>query len=263
MPRLLQAAESERDAATPTNNRHNEAGVDVLASRRKLWSVLMSDEKTWDDEMRDRLRETLRRVILGELRLAKRGQAEILENCREAYIQDECPEDELDSFIHFAVDELDQAATQLASEKTGWPDETDCDRLDRVEKALRERGILLWQVSPCCDTCTRAEISDRIDEIDHRHPDFRDNIRGYAFFIDQNMPEMLVDSTQISVYLAYGWFSPDGSEVAPETYAANALNIARQVCECLREEGFEANWDGDLTRKIGLSLNWQRHTMLE
>jgi hypothetical protein len=32
---------------------------------------------------------------------------------------------------------------------------------------------------------------------------------------------------------------------------------------CLRDEGFEVNWDGDFARKIGVSLNWQRHTMLE
>jgi hypothetical protein len=223
----------------------------------------MGDERIWNDESRDRLRETLRRVILGELRLAKRGHEEILEICREAYIQDECPENELDKFIHFAADELDRTATQLASEKATWPDETDCDRLDRVEVALRERGILLWQASPCCDTCTGAELPDRIEVIDRRYPGFRDRVRGYAFFIDQNMPKMLADSTHLSVYLAYGWFSPDDSGVAPDVYAKVAISIAREVCECLRDEGFEANWDGDLARKIGVSLNWQRRTMLE
>lgn len=108
----------------------------------------MGDEPIWNDESRDGLRETLRQVILGELRLAKRGHEEILETCREAYIQDECPESEMDTFLHFAAEELDRAATQLAAEEATWPDETDCDRLDRVEVALRERGILLWQAPP-------------------------------------------------------------------------------------------------------------------
>jgi hypothetical protein len=222
----------------------------------------MGDEQIWNDQSRDRLRETLRSVILGELRLVKRGHEEILEICRETYIQGECPEDELTTFVHFATNELDRDANQLASEKATWPGETDCDRLDRVEVALRERGILLWQASPCCDTCTIAELPDRIGLIDRRYPSFRDRVRGYAFFINQNLPEMLADSTHLSVYLAYGWFSPDDSEVAPDVYAKVALSIAREVCEYLRDEGFEANWDGDLTRKIGVSLDWQRRTTL-
>ena len=223
----------------------------------------MSDERVWNDKSRDDLRETLRWVILGELRLAKRDYENILETCREVYMQDECPERERDEFIHFASKELNRAEAQLAAEKETWPEETDCDRLDRVEAALRDQGILLWQASPCCDTCTGSELPDRIDVITGRYPGFRELVRGYTFFIDQNMPEMLAVSTHLSVYLAYGWFSPDDSEVAPDVYAKVALSIAREVCECLRDEGFKANWDGDLARKIGVSLNWQRRTMLE
>jgi hypothetical protein len=99
--------------------------------------------------------------------------------------------------------------------------------------------------------------------IDERDPSFRGRVRGYSFFIDQNLPENLAEDSNISVYLAYGWLSKDESEVADEVYQKNALGIGREVCECLRDEGFEANWDGNLSRKIGLSLNWQRRTMLE
>ena len=169
----------------------------------------------------------------------------------------------METFIQFAAHELERAATWLASEQATWPDETDCDRLDRVEVALRERGILLWQVSPCCDTCTGAELPDRIEAINRRYPGFRDRVGGYAFFIDQNMPHMLAENTHVSVYLAYGWFSSDDSEVAHDIYERNALGIAREVCECLRNEGFEANWNGDFARKIGVSLNWQRRTILD
>jgi hypothetical protein len=223
----------------------------------------MDNEQVWNDESRENLRATLRWVVLGELRLARRDREAILEVCREVYIQDECPECEWDTFIQFATDQLNRVANEIASEKAKWPAKTDCDRLDRVERALRERGILLWQVSPCCDTCTCGEISDRIDVINRRHPGFRDRIRGYAFFIDQNMPEMLSDGTELSVYLGYGWLSPDNKEVPPKAYEKNALGIAHEVCNCLRDEGFETDWDGTLARKIGLSLNWQRRTMLD
>src|ERR1700751_1347501 len=104
----------------------------------------MSAEKVWNEESRGDLRERLQSAILGELRLAKRGHEEILETCREAYIQDECPESEADAFVRFAAGELDRLAATHASEMASWPDETDCDRLDRVEAALRERGIVLW-----------------------------------------------------------------------------------------------------------------------
>lgn len=223
----------------------------------------MSQKRDWNDKARDGLRATLRWFILGELRLARRDHEAILQACRAAYVEDECPDNERSSFIQFAADELERAGTQLASEKSAWPAETDCDRLDRVEAALRERGILLWQVSPCCDTCTVSELPDRIDVINRRHPGFRDRIRGYAFFIDQNMPEMLSDSTELSVYLGYGWLSVDHSKVAAEIYKKNALGIGREVCECLRDESFEVHWDGDFARKIGVSINWRRRDRLD
>ncbi len=223
----------------------------------------MSDQQAWSDEKRESLRETLRWRILGELRLARRGHADVLQICREVYVPEDGPEGERDEFIQFAAQELNRTVARLASEMAAWPNETDCDRLDRVEAALRERGILLWQASPCCDTCTGAELPDRIELIDSRHPGFRDILRGYAFFIDQNVPEMLADSTQLSVYLGYGWFSSDDSDVPPEVYEKNALGIAREVCECLRSEGFEPDWGGSFSRKIGISLNWQRRSMLD
>jgi hypothetical protein len=182
----------DRGAETPTFPHPN-----VLETAGE---TLMSQEHDWNDEARDELRATLQWFILGEVRLAKYDYEEILETCREVYILDECPQSEESTFTQFAADELNRVIAQVETEKSAWPAETDCDRLDRVEAALRERGILLWQVSPCCDTCTVSELPDRIDAVNRRHPGFRDRIRGYCFFIDQNMPEMLSDSTELSVY---------------------------------------------------------------
>ena len=222
----------------------------------------MSENLTWNDTSREDLRETLRNLVVGEVRLGNSDRHDILQTCLEVYIEDECPEGERDAFIRFAADELEQAAVSHAAEQAAWQYETDCDRLDRAEADLRERGILLWQVSPCCDTCTGGELPERIDEIDRRHPGFRNRVRGYAFFIDQNMAEMLAESEELSVYLGYGWFSPDDSNVAPDIYERNALGVAQEVCDCLREHGFEPDWDGNFSKKIGVSLNWQRRTML-
>ncbi|MFM8579966.1 MAG: DUF6891 domain-containing protein [Planctomycetaceae bacterium] len=222
----------------------------------------MTEEFTWNDTARASLRERLHHRVLGELRLAKHDHDDIVRICREVYLDGECPEDEWEAFISFARDDLEKVAAQQALEQAAWPAETDCERLDRVEARLRDQGILLWQVSPCCDTCTGSELPDRIDEIERRYPGFRGRVRGYAFFIDQNMAEMLADDFRISVYLAYGWFSVDGSSVDRESYEANSLGVARDVCNCLRECGFEPNWNGSFSRKIELPLNWQRRTML-
>jgi len=221
----------------------------------------MSDNPTWNDTSREELRESLRRMILGEIRLMKSGGDDVLDTCQ-TYIGDECPEDERAAFVSFAADQLEQAAARYIAEQAAWPADTDCDRLDRVEVDLRDRGILLWQVSPCCDTCTGGELPDRIDEIDRRHPGFRECVRGYAFFIDQNMAEMLAESTELSVYLAYGWFSPESSDVAPDIYKRNALSVAQEICDCLHDHGFKPIWDGDFSKKIGVSLNWQRRAKL-
>ena len=222
----------------------------------------MSDDD-WNDESREELRETLQSEVCGQLRLGKYDSQEILEYCRDVYLEDDCPEEERSNFLKFIEAEIDRKADEIAAEMVNWPKETDCDRLDRVEEALRQQGILLWQVSPCCDTCTFSEIPDRIERIDQRLPGFAKRVRGYAFFIDQNMPQNLADQTEIAVYLAYGWMSPDQQEVAADIYQSRALEIAREVSACLRLEGFEVDWDGTINRKVGIALNWQRRTMLQ
>ena len=52
------------------------------------------------------------------------------------------------------------------------------------------------------------------------------------------------------MYLAYGWLSPDGKDIDPDIYPGHALGIARELCECLRDGGFEPFWNGDLAKKI-------------
>lgn len=222
----------------------------------------MSEDTIWNYESREDLRVTLQTQILGEVRLARFDHSEILDFCRDVYLSDGCPEVEQDVFVQFAAEQLKLAAATHGAEQAAWPRETDCDRLDRVEVALRDRDIVLWQVSPCCDTCTVAELPDYVDLIDRRYPGLRERVRGYAFFIDQNMAEMLAGSTRLTVYLGYGWASPDGSDVSRDLYKKNALGIAHEVCDCLRQHGFQLDWDGDFSKKIGVRLDWRRRTKL-
>jgi len=224
---------------------------------------MTSPQAEWNGKSREELRESLRRHVLGETRLARDDHDAILQACREIYLEDVCPESEWNTFLEYAAAELVTSEFKLAEEMASWPAVTDCDRLDLAELALRKRGILLWQASPCCDTCTRAELRDRIDVIHQRDPGFRDRARGYAFFIDQSLPDRLAENTELSLYLGYGWFSADRTEVADEVYRMKALEIGREVCDCLRHEGLAVDWNNRLDNKIRVSLNWLRRQKLD
>ena len=89
----------------------------------------MSEDSTWNDTMREDLRESLCNRVVGEVRLAKSNHDDIIQLCREVYIDDECPQNERDVFIRFAKDELEKVATRHSMEQTAWPPQTDCDRL--------------------------------------------------------------------------------------------------------------------------------------
>lgn len=204
--------------------------------------------------------------LLGRLRLFKDSPEYILELCADTCLDPDCQAVQRDTFLQFAREELHRIEEQLANERTSWAVQTDCDRLDRVEAALRRRGILLWQASPCCDSCTLGDMSQRVETTETRFPGFARGMRGYAFFIDQNVPEALEESTVLSVYFAYGALTLNeltASQASPEYADEDHLAIAREVCDCLRTNGFEVDWNGELSRKIGVCVNWQRRTRLE
>ncbi len=223
----------------------------------------MNKPEEWNEEKRTELRSNLSMAIIGQLRMAKLGHEDIVEYCNDVYLEDGCPESERISFTKFVQDNLAEQARLLAIEQASWPSVTDCDRMDKVEANLRQQGILFWQASVCCDTCTIGEMPDRLNEIDERFPGFYDRARGYAFFIDQTIPESLASSTKLSVYLGYGWLNPDDEKTDEDIYQQHALAIAHEVCNALRAEGFEVDWNGDFARKIGVTLNWQRRKLLE
>lgn len=117
----------------------------------RLGKPMQFRKPAWNDETRAELRELLPRAALGEVRMRRSDHAEILEILREI-VESDCPEGERETFNRLAVEALESAQAKYAAEQAAWPATTDCDRLDRAEEALRERGIVLWQVSPCCTT---------------------------------------------------------------------------------------------------------------
>ncbi len=222
----------------------------------------MNSDSISDDDERHNVSNLIRSEVLGQLRLNRMTREEIIEHCVAVYLDEDLTVASRAEFESFIGEEIERVSKRLETEMAEWPAETDCDRLDRVEASLREAGIIFWQASPCCDSCTMAEFPDRLEQVETDFPDFRENLRGYTFFIDQTLPESLEESTHLSVYLSYGWISPDGEGVPQKDYEHNALSIAREVCRHLHDEGFEVDWDGTMARKISVSLNWLRRTPL-
>lgn len=214
-----------------------------------------------DPREREALRESLATFVVGEVRLAKNSDETILDFCGER-IQDEFPPEETGATLEWATERLQNARRQHASESNAWPETTDCDRLDRAESALLDDGILLWQASPCCDNCTLAELPDRLAWLEEQHPGFSARMQGYAFFLDQNMPEELGEGTQIAVLLGYGWKPAKGETPDDETYQKHAVRIGQQVRKRLEEQNLPVDWDGSLSKKMGLSLDWKRRGSL-
>ncbi|QDT70080.1 hypothetical protein MalM25_30250 [Planctomycetes bacterium MalM25] len=223
---------------------------------------MAQEEDSWDESDREDLRETLRWVVVGESRLAQSRAEEIIDSCKAVYIEDTAPEDEFAQFEAYAQLELNRFVEKYESEKKAWPDKTECDRLDAVQESLQEKGIVLWQAAPCCDSCTMGEFSDRVDSLEKEDPRLRERLRGYAFFIDQNMAEMLSDGPIIDVYLGYGSIG-GGDEIDEDEYRRRALAIGHEVVEELSNGGLKVEWNGDFSKKIGLSIDWKRRTPLQ
>lgn len=167
-----------------------------------------------------------------------RDEAEIIESTVEV-LADDFDEELLRPL---AVERTKHYLAEQVRIERNWPAVTDCDRLDRAFAALEQRGIVCRQNFTCCGTCGHAEIGDEMESV-------REDgtlVRGYAFYHMQDT-ERAVEGA--GVYLAYG---------ATEEGTPAAVRIGHEICDALRAEGLEVDWDGTLERRIGVSLDWKR-----
>jgi hypothetical protein len=200
------------------------------------------------------IREWISGQILGDIRLANKDRELILEGVFECHIVDEVDEAEHASCKKFVASEYDRIYSEYQEEKKSWPETTDCDRLDDAVRRLNRKGIVLWPVSPCCNTCTMAEFPEYIDQLCEQAANLKSRLRGYSYFIDQSMSDMLQDSTDIDVYLGYG----PTDKVGEKEYEGVAVAIGHEIFEGLKSTGLTVEWDGELKNKIYLLIKWQQ-----
>jgi hypothetical protein len=137
---------------------------------------------------------------------------------------------------------LREALAEQAAAEAGWPEITDCDRLDAAFDALEAEGVIARQNFACCMTCGSHEIWDEIQAASEAGLP----ARGYAFFHTQDT-DAAVDGGDL--YLAYG---------ACEDGEAAALGIGREIVAQLAAHGLRTEWDGTWDRRIGVPFDWKK-----
>jgi hypothetical protein len=169
------------------------------------------------------------------------------------------PDEALETAIDVMSDEMDAEILNLRGREIlaeeldahlkrqeDWPEITDCDRLDFAFKTLEEKGIVSRQNFSCCGTCGSGEIWDEMESAQNAG----NAIRGYTFFHMQDTESAVEGS---GLYLNYG--STDEGEEA-------AVSIGYDIQRELEAHGLKTNWDGKLSMRIGVSLDWKRRTGL-
>jgi hypothetical protein len=137
-------------------------------------------------------------------------------------------------------------ARQLAVQ-AGWPEVTDCDRLDAAFAKLEANGIVARQNFTCCQNCGFAEIGAEVADVQDAGTD----VRGVTFFHQQDA-DRAVDGG--SIYLSYGATHDDGAN----SDGSDSVEIAREIVAVLNAHGLKPNWDGTTAQRIEVPLNWRR-----
>lgn len=129
----------------------------------------------------------------------------------------------------------------------GWPLVTDCDRLDIAFAQLEEKGIVIRHD---LEDDGAEEFMEEMDRAaDRLHPP-----RGYVFY-QRRGTEAAIDGH--GLYLDYGAAGDDDDEDGNENEQA-ALRIGHEVADALRKQGLKVDWDGTLSRRIRVRLDWKR-----
>jgi hypothetical protein len=141
------------------------------------------------------------------------------------------------------------AAQALAAKRAAeaqWPPATDNDKLDRAFARLHEQGICALQYAGN----TQDDGIDSVAEALSEEEVAQDQYKGYCFFHSQDMDRALDGE---GLMLAFGYIGSDEPE--------DIVPIGRIICDALRHEGLEVEWNGTAGRRINLPrLRWQRRT---
>ena len=184
------------------------------------------------------IEEELRHYIGIDIAGAFKPLSEILETAVEI-VSDEFDET---TVRKLAAKIYDEELERYIDSQRSWPKITDCDRLDSAFEELQSIGIIASQNAICCQTCAAAEVWEQVEAKINEGS----NVIGMTFYHEQDTESALEGG---GIYLSYG---------AVENTDQAAIKIGDEIRRVLSDHGLMVSWNGELSKRIGVELNWQR-----
>ena len=161
----------------------------------------------------------------------------------ETYVADLAFDPESAPYAAAVRDHARAAMAEKRATEAGWPQETDCDRIDRAFEALEAAGILALHNAGVTTSDAHSDAWDTIG----RAP--AERWRGFAFYHEQDVEGALAGR---GLYVGF-------DAVAEGAPAKQAIGDA--IAAALRAQGFTPRWDRDPeTRILVPAILWQRRT---
>ncbi|MHC4401281.1 MAG: DUF6891 domain-containing protein [Planctomycetota bacterium] len=153
-------------------------------------------------------------------------------------IDDILEEDADEKMLREAV--APEFAKKREAEK-GWPDVTDCDRLDAVFDALEKRGVL------CLHNAGYTMSDGHEDALEVLSGQPKGKFFGYSFYHGQDV-ERAIDGG--GLMLAFDHVDGD---------VPDKVEVGVAMKEELEKAGFILEWDGTSQKRINIpSFDWKR-----
>ena len=168
-----------------------------------------------------------------------------------------------EELVRIAVAEWDQAV----SDQVGWTDQGDHDRLAAAFEELDTLGVLARMNFSCCTNCGHLELSRETRRAAANHASAEPEPLGHVFFHAQNT-SLIADGTPLQ--LGFGGYL-DHSSIHAATNDSDKgdpiklldTRVARVAVNTIRKHGLAADWNGDTTKKIKVTItDWRKRLPL-
>ncbi len=128
----------------------------------------------------------------------------------------------------------------------GWPEITNCDRLDQVFETLRGRGILARHRAGYTQQDGLEVVESLYEEEGGKQP----GLVGYCFYTLQDMEAAMWG--EVGLWLAFGSFSRNSKA---------GVTVGLLLRKEFERFGFEVVWDGTIKSRLLLrGFQWKRRS---
>jgi hypothetical protein len=140
---------------------------------------------------------------------------------------------------------IDHEFAAKLEQQLGWPEKTDCDRLDEVFAALEKLGIIALQNAGYTQSDGMEDVSGEWNRCGGEES----AIAGYCFYHGQDLERVVKGEV---LYLTFGDIHGDDSK---------GVGIGMIICRAFKQHGFAVVWDEDIKTRIQIrGIDWKRRT---